>query len=91
MNTRRNSESAAIGFLAGAVIGVLAWSGAQYAYRRDLFSRHPLRRLAALGHLAGRPSIATARLLREYVAWERRPGLRVRGVRMLRAVEQTLA
>ena len=91
MRWRRNAEYLAVGLLAGAVVGALGWSGAQRAYRRDLFSRHPLRRLAALGHLAGRPSVETARLLREYVAWERRPALRVRGVRMLRAVEETLA
>lgn len=81
----------AVGFLAGTALGAAGVSGAQHAYRRDLFSRHPLRRLAALGHLTGRPTVATAQLLREYIAWERRPLLRGRAVRMLRDVERVLA
>lgn len=88
---RARGEWLLTGVVGGLVTGALAWSGAQTAYRRDLFSRHPLRRFAALGHLAGRPSIATAQLLREYIAWEPRPSLRVRAVRMLRAIEHTLA
>ncbi len=87
----RNRDWLLAGLVGGAVTGALACSGAQHAYRRDLFSRHPLRRYAALGHLAGRPSIATAQLLREYIAWEPRPFMRGRAVRMLRAVEQALA
>lgn len=87
----RKQTFAAVGFLGGVVTGAIMWSTAQHTYRRDLFNRHPLRRLAALGHLAGRPSVATVHLLREYVAWERRPALRARGVRLLRDVEQALA
>ncbi len=79
------------GLAGGFLAGLAGWSSAQYAYRRDLFSRHPLRRLAALGHLAGRPSIATVHLLREYIAWERKRVLRRRAVRLLRSVEQSLA
>lgn len=80
-----------LGVLGGVVAGALGWSAAQHAYRRELFSRHPLRRLAALGHLAGRPTLATAQLLREYIAWEQRPTLRGRAVRLLREVEQEVA
>lgn len=80
-----------LGLLGGLLAGALGWSAAQHAYRRELFSRHPLRRLAALGHLAGRPTLATAQLLREYIAWERRPMLRARAVRLLRNVEQVVA
>ena len=87
----RKRVLAAVGFLGGAVTGAVMWSTAQHTYRKDLFNRHPLRRLAALGHLAGHPSAATVHLLREYVAWERRPALRARGVRLLRDVEQALA
>jgi hypothetical protein len=88
---RKNHEYAVAGFLAGLLAGALVWSGAQHTYRRDLFSRHPLRRFAALGHLAGRPSVATVQLLREYVAWEQRPSLRARAVRMLREAERAVA
>lgn len=87
----RNRDWLVVGLFGGLLTGALAWSSAQHAYRRDLFSRHPLRRFAALGHLAGHPSIATAHLLREYIAWEPRPKLRGRAVRMLRIVEQALA
>ncbi len=73
------------------MVGLATWSGALHAYRRDLFSRHPLRRLAALGHLSGRSSVATAQLLREYIAWESRPILRGKAVRMLKHLERALA
>ena len=79
------------GLAGGMVAGLATWTGAQHAYRRDLFSRHPLRRLAALGHLSGQPSVATAHLLREYIAWESRPMLRGRAVRILKHVEKALA
>jgi hypothetical protein len=62
----------------------------QRAHRRDLFSSHPLRRVAALGYLRAVPSMETARLLREYVSWERQPLLRRRGARILRRVEAVL-
>jgi hypothetical protein len=81
---------AALGFLGGLVIGIVVWSGQQQRHRRGLFSRYPLRRLAALGYLSGQPSAATARLLRDYVRWEARPVLRRRGKQVLRHVEASL-
>jgi hypothetical protein len=81
---------AALGFVGGAACGALAWSHFQRQYRRDLFSRHPWRRFAALSYLRTRQSIGTLRLLREYVAWERMPLLRERGARLMRHVESTL-
>lgn len=77
--------------MAGAACGVMAWSRLQRQYRRDLFSRFPLRRLAALSYLRGRPTVNTARLLREYVAWERSPILRRRGVNIMRQLEKKLS
>jgi len=77
--------------MAGAACGVMAWSRLQRQYRRDLFSRFPLRRLAALSYLRGRPTVNTARLLREYVAWERSPILRRRGVNLMRRLEKKLS
>lgn len=70
-------------FAGGLVLGALAWSAQIRRSRRDLFSKSPVKRLAALGYLGGRPGLDTARLLREYVGWERHPALRRRGERIL--------
>jgi hypothetical protein len=80
----------AVGFLGGVAAGTLVWSRMQRHYRRNLFSKHTLRRVAALGYLRARPTVNTAQLLREYVAWEPRTILRQRGVRMLKRLEATL-
>lgn len=80
----------AVGFLGGVAAGSLMWSRMQRQYRRNLFSKSPLRRVAALGYLRARPTVNTAQLLREYVAWEPRAILRQRGVRMLKRLEATL-
>ncbi|HUQ48288.1 MAG TPA: hypothetical protein VM053_08610 [Gemmatimonadaceae bacterium] len=91
MTRTRNSQLAALGFLGGAACGALAWSHLQKQYRRDLFSKHPLRRFAALSYLRTRPSVGTVRLLREYIAWEQKPLLRQRGVSLMRHVESQLS
>jgi hypothetical protein len=88
--SKQRASFAAVGFLGGIAAGTLIWSRLQRQYRRNLFSRHTLRRVAALGYLRTRPSVNTAQLLREYVAWEPRPILRERGVRMLKRLESTL-
>lgn len=80
-----------LGFIAGAACGAVAWSRLQRQYRRDLFSPRPLRRFAALSYLRGRPTVNTARLLREYVAWEHSPLLRRQGVSLMRRLEKTLS
>ena len=80
----------AVGFLGGMAAGSLVWSQMQRNCRRNLFSRNPLFRVAALGYLRGKPTVNTAQLLREYVAWEPRPILRQRGARMLRRLEAAL-
>ncbi|MEP6906094.1 MAG: hypothetical protein ABI875_08410 [Gemmatimonadales bacterium] len=90
MNSTRVKQLTVFGFLAGAACGAVAWNRLQRQYRRDLFSRSPLRRLAALGYLRGRPTVNTAQLLREYVAWENSPMLRRRGVSLMRRLEKTL-
>ena len=81
---------AALGFLGGLAIGIVVWGRQQERHQRDLFSRHRLRRLAALGYLSSQPSTATARLLRDYIRWEPRPLLRRRGRQVLRQVEASL-
>jgi len=80
----------AVGFIGGVAAGTLMWSRMQRQYRRNLFSKYALRRVAALGYLRARPTVNTAQLLREYVAWEPRAILRSRGVRMLKRLESTL-
>ena len=91
MTSGRTRQLAALGFIGGAACGALAWSHLQKQYRRDLFSKHPLRRFAALSYLRTRPSVGTVRLLREYIAWERKPLLRQRGVSLMRHVESQLS
>jgi hypothetical protein len=81
---------AAAGFVGGVAAGTLLWTRMQRAHRYDLFSSSRLRRVAALGFLRGRPTLSTARLLREYVAWEPSPMMRQRGAKILRRVEASL-
>lgn len=77
-------------FLGGLIIGSVAWGVQIHRSRRELFNRSPVRRLAALGYLGGRPGVETARLLADYVRWERRPVLRRRAERLLRRMQQYL-
>lgn len=80
----------AVGFVGGVAAGSFVWNRLQHNCRRELFSRSALRRVAALGYLRARPSVSTARILKEYIAWEPRPILRQRGARILRSLETTL-
>ena len=79
------------GLTAGAVAGWLLAQRRLSSHQRDLFSPRPLRRLAALGYLAGQAGVDTIRLLRDYLAWERQPVLRRRAQTILRGLESTLA
>jgi hypothetical protein len=87
-------RSRALIFTTGAAAGVAAgWMLAQRRlarHRRELFSRRPLRRLAALGFLAGQEGVETIRLLRDYLAWEPQPMLRRRAETIVRRMEATL-
>ncbi len=76
---------------AASVLGVLFVRDQMSRHRRDLFNSRPLRRLAALGYVAGAPpSIDTVRLLRDYIAWERQPLIRRQAVQVLAKVERNL-
>jgi hypothetical protein len=79
-------------FAGSAMIGAAAgWVMAQRRltfHRRDLFSPRPMRRLAALGYLAGQNGVDNARLLRDYLAWERQPMLRRRAEAILKRLVQ---
>ena len=81
-------------FAGGAMVGAAAgWVLAQRRltfHRRDLFSPRPMRRLAALGYLAGQGDVDTVRLLRDYLSWERQPVLRRRAEMILRRLESNL-
>ena len=82
-------------FAGGAVVGAAAgWVLAQRRltfHRRDLFNPRPMRRLAALGFLAGQEGVETVRLLRDYLSWERQQVLRRRAETILRRLEANLA
>ena len=79
------------GFIGGLAVGLIVWSQQTRRYRRDLFSRRKLRRLAALGYLRGQHTPDNVRLLRDYVNWETHAKLRRRGQRILRRMEASLA
>ena len=90
MSSERHLRLAAAGFVGGLTVGLVVWSTQVQRSRRELFSRSPVRRYAALGFLAGRPSAETARLLTDYVNWETRPALRRRGQLLLRRMHAYL-
>ena len=90
MSVERHARIAATGFIGGLAVGLVVWSTQVQRSRRELFSRSPMRRYAALGFLAGRPGLETARLLRDYVNWETRPALRRRGQHLLRRLHAYL-
>ena len=90
MSVTRHARIAATGFIGGLAVGLVVWSTQVQRSRRELFSRSPMRRYAALGFLAGRPGVETARLLRDYVNWETRPALRRRGQHLLRRLHAYL-
>ncbi len=79
-----------LGLLAGLAAGMVAWSVQQRRHRRALFHSEPLKRLAALGYLRAHPSVDSARLLRDYLAWEPHPLLRRRARGVLRRTERLL-
>ena len=90
MSVARHARVAAAGFVGGLAVGLVVWSTQVQRSRRELFSRSPMRRYAALGFLSGRPGVETARLLRDYVNWETRPALRRRGQHLLRRLHAYL-
>lgn len=87
---RSRAAVAGGGALAGIVVG---WLLAQHRFersRRDLFSASPIRRLGALGFLAGQNGVDSVRVLHDYLAWETHPMLRRRARAVLRRLEAQL-
>jgi hypothetical protein len=86
------SRAAVLGSSAAAGI-VAGWLLAQYRFarnRRDLFSGSPIRRLGALGFLAGQTGVDSVRVLHDYLAWETQPVLRRRARAIVRRLEAEL-
>jgi hypothetical protein len=82
--------AALLGAAAAVGLGIFLARDQMVRHRRDLFSPHPLRRLAALGYLKSHPHADDVPLLRDYVAWEDRPLLRKRAVGVLSGLEESL-
>lgn len=82
---------AVLSALAVAAVGVFVARDQMVRHRRDLFSPHPLRRLAALGYLRQHPEVYNVMLLRDFLAWEDRPLLRKRAAAILEEMEEELA
>lgn len=78
------------GFVGGVVAGMLVWSLQMRRSRRDLFSASAVKRLAALGYLAGQSGLETAHLLAEYCRWEKHPVLRRKAARLLKRMQHRL-
>ena len=76
--------------MAGLLAGWLLAQRYLGVHQAALFSANPRRRHAAIGYLAGQPTAETLRLLRDYLAWERQPALRKRGLRVMRELELAL-
>jgi hypothetical protein len=74
---------ATIGFVGGVVAGLVLWSLQMKRSQRDLFSKSPIKRLAALGYLGGQSGIEAAHLLAEYCQWEKHPMLKKRANKLL--------
>ena len=87
VRTRTSSRSAVsyvlAGFAGGLVVGAMAWRRQQNSAHDQLFATSVVQRAAAIGWLARTPSVENARLLRDYIRWERRPTLRRRAERAL--------
>lgn len=94
MRLKRILRAVGTGLLVAAVasaLGLLFVRDQMSRHRRDLFSTRPLRRLAALGYVAGAPpSVDAIRLLRDYTAWEKQPLIRRRALQVLEKMERSL-
>lgn len=87
----RIAGAALLGAAAAIGLGIYLARDQMERHRRDLFSPHPLRRLAALGYLKAHPSTDDLPLLRDFLAWEERPLLKKRASAILTGLEEALA
>ena len=89
MKTRTKRWIAA-GFVGGVVAGLVLWSLTMKRSRRDLFSRNPVKRLAAMGYLGGQATLENVQLLADYLRWEPNPMLQKRASRLLNRMKARL-
>ncbi len=87
---RHRTLKIAVAAVVGFVVGTALSQRAMGRSRSALFSARPLRRMAALGYLSGHPSVATVRVLKDYLAWEEHPALRRRAEAIVRRMEANL-
>ena len=82
-------------FVGAAAMGVVGgWLLARRwdaSHRRELFSPHPHRRLAALGWLEGELDPVNLPLVQDYLVWETKPALQARGRRLAGALEAAVS
>jgi len=89
--SRRGSRGmVTAGFVGGVLAGLVLWSMQMARCKRDLFSAHPVKRLAALGYLGGQSGLESVHLLTEYLNWEKHPLLRRRASRLLQRMKARL-
>jgi hypothetical protein len=76
---------------AASAIGALVVRDQISRHQRNLFSRHALKRLAALGYLAGAPaSVELVQVLRDFVVWEPNAILKRRAQQILQRMGRQL-
>ena len=80
----------AAGFVGGVVAGLVLWSFQMKRSRRDLFSKNPVKRLAAMGYLGGVPTPENVQLMTDYCRWEPNPMLQKRASRLLNRMKARL-
>jgi hypothetical protein len=74
-----------------AAIGTFVVRDQMTRHRRNLFSKHALRRFAALGYVGGlRATVELVQLLRDFVAWEPHQLLKRRAATILARMETEL-
>ena len=91
LRVARVAALSVLGLAAIGGLGVLLARDQMARNQSELFSPHPLRRLAALGYLRAHPDVDNVLLLRDYLAWEERTMLRKRASAILAAMEEHLA
>lgn len=74
-----------------AAIGTFVVRDQMSRHRRNLFSKHALRRFAALGYIAGlEATVEVVQLLRDFVGWEPHRLLKRRAAAILERMEAQL-